>query len=250
MRPVVVSDMAAATPAHEGRMKTTRSYRRTTLVAVAFAGAACMSVGACGTDGDSCVGDCDGGAGEPDAGLPERTDLALCRGSEGFYYNLFDSWTAVRITPPSYPYVVERVGYRMVAAARAAEGVEAGCDSSLDDVVALSVSSDEEPPSQIEPDFMTPAPQGGSSRISQRKEVTVEPPLRVENGESIWVFVSTTTTETDIGCVSACSVPPEDADRSWVTAGMDLPLRWQSLEFLSGLSDGYEVDVIGYAELE
>jgi hypothetical protein len=171
--------------------------------------------------GNPMLGDQDGG--DPNGGDPgpqtvwlanaqfadPPTNLAPDSGEEGF-------WAAARLTPPAYPFTVDRIAYTVADGAAGS----VTCTGTLAHRVRLYVDSGLAPPSNETTELSIPTIDSSAlGHLGRDVDEQLDTPLVLSAGEHLFIAVELTGTHPNVMCVIVNPNTPFDADRNyWSTS--------------------------------
>jgi hypothetical protein len=152
-------------------------------------------------------------------------------------------YAAVRLRPPSYPFVVEQISYDLLAPAGTP------CDASFEHEVRLIVSSSPTPPAQPSTDGTLVATAVGAASGSETRTLVLDLPesVRLEDGEYLYVAVKLTGDASHALCIGACATgtPLSDVDY-WSNAAAE-PYAWADMIDDFGFTYNYTIRARGHA---
>ena len=153
---------------------------------------------------------------------------------------------AARLTPESYPFVVETVRYHVVTETEAA-GSE-GCNAGLAHRVELYVTTETAPPAEPDPAAVIDAPAEPDLDLDHLASHEVSPPITLTEGQHLFIAVEMAGTPGgERLCVSACDNPAAEADRSYWSGAATPPYPWATMSSL-GLDAYAEIFALGRLE--
>ncbi len=152
------------------------------------------------------------------------TLLAPDPGEEGL-------WAAARLSPPAYPFDISLVNYTVGDGAAG----EVMCSGTLAHQLALYVSSSTTPPENEAPTLsisvfeLDPTLIGHMGRAVSE---AIDPPLRLEQGEHLFVAVQLVGVHPDVLCVHVNDDDAYEGDRSYWSGNTAAPYGWVRLDSL------------------
>lgn len=158
----------------------------------------------------------------PDVDPP--TMLAPDPGEEGM-------WAAARLSPPRYPFDVRLISY--VVGDGAAGSVS--CSGTLSHQLELLVSSDTAPPENEAPALRVTIPEVDRAEIGhvgRTVNLPIDPPIRLEMGEHLFVAVQLPGSHPDVLCVQVNDQDAYEGNRSYWSGATEAPYAWVQLDSL------------------
>jgi hypothetical protein len=150
-------------------------------------------------------------------------------------------WAAGRIDLPDAPYDVTGVVFGL---ANPSGEATTPCSSSVETVVQLFVSDSPTPPAEPVVIWSQPPNASSSDRV-ELVELAVDPPVRVEPDEHLFVSFQMAGSSEQFICLYSCTgVPVETSAASWWSQAADPPYDWATLADFD-LDGGYNIGVTG-----
>ena len=153
-------------------------------------------------------------------------------------------WAAGRIDLPDTPYEVTGVVFGL---ANPSGESTTPCGSGIETEVQLFVSDSPTPPAEPVVAWSSTTNASGGDRVDF-VELPVDPPVRVEPSQHLFVSFQMAGTSERFICLYSCtSVPTETAEASWWSNAADPPYAWASLAEFS-LDAGYNIVGMSFDE--
>lgn len=138
-------------------------------------------------------------------------------------------WAAARLTPPSYPFDVSIVSYTVGDGAAG----NVNCSGTLSHQLQLYAESSVAPPATPAPDFSVTVPAATPDQIGHMGRTvtqTVDPPLRLAQGEHLFVAIQLGGTHPEVLCLQVNDVGPADGNRNYWSGAVAPPFSWVQLD--------------------
>ena len=132
---------------------------------------------------------------------------------------------AGRLTPPSWPFVVDRVVYSLLHGSQ--DGVDCNAESSHR--VELFTGTSPTPAASPAAPLIVAVEEDEVSGVERLVVVDLDPPLTVEQDEHLFVAVELVGTYPDVGCLSLCTDGQTYDDRNWWSNATAAPYSWAQL---------------------
>ena len=178
-----------------------------------------------GDDDDATAGDDDDSADPADDMITHFTDpckewsaVMPLPGEEG-------QLAAARLTPPFWPYDVDKVVYQLLHGE--ADGVQ--CNASYPHRVELFTAAGPNPPAEPEDVLVVVTEEEEVPGTERLVIMDFDPPLTIEDGEDLFVAVELTGNYPDVGCFSMCTDGSTHGDRNWWSNATGAPYSWAEL---------------------
>ena len=144
---------------------------------------------------------------------PTATLMHACAGEGGHL-------AAARLTPGSYPFTVEGIGYNL--------WTEGDCHAGLPHRVELYVSSTEQPAASPTPVRVVDMPGDGAIDGWRTRRVDLDEAIVLQTGEHLIVAVSMTESAGQKLCLGSCLQPDTPNAAYWSNAASP-PYNWAEL---------------------
>ena len=148
-------------------------------------------------------------------------------------------YAAARLTPPTTPFVVERISYAL------RDVPEFECDAALGHDVLLFVGGtapDASPSSEVQHIDVPPAP-----GLTERPlDLALPTPVRLEAGQSLYVAVQLNGDTTSAMCLASCGDGPAIEGVDFWSNATTAPFAWADLVGELGLPTNLDVHAQGF----
>ena len=132
---------------------------------------------------------------------------------------------AGRLTPPSWPFTVDRVVYSLLHGSQ--DGLE--CNAEYAHRVELFTGTSPTPDASPTAPTVEAVPEDEVSGAERLVVVDLDPPLTIEQDEHLFVAVELVGSYPDVGCLSLCNDGQTYDDRNWWSNATAAPYSWAQL---------------------
>ncbi|MBA3463100.1 MAG: hypothetical protein H0T46_24295 [Deltaproteobacteria bacterium] len=176
----------------------------------------------------------------PDAPSPDaapqtvelRNDTGVCSAHGEPAPNQGDWWWAVRLTPPSYPFTIQRVTYRLAGHDMLPNPFSHVCDSAMAHDARVFKASGATPPSDPVVLETFDVPTGVTPFLDRLVDHTLATPIRLGADEHVFIAVRIANLPTAqpyrTMCVHVCSSATTVPMRDYVSQGTTPPFTWRA----------------------
>ncbi len=150
---------------------------------------------------------------------------------------------AARLVPDSHPFTVTDIAYPL---AGGSDHGSVDCVNGRAHRVEVFVGSDTFPeasPSQVQ---VIDVPETANSDADRRVELTLDSPVTLNEGESLFVAVELVGSHPRVSCMLTCLEVPELADRNYWSNATEAPYSWAQLSSY-GIPGNIHLEAGGYA---
>lgn len=155
-------------------------------------------------------------------------------------------WAATTLTPPAYPYEVQRVVYELAGGAAGGQ-----CNNSFAHQVAIFVSDGPEPdasPSANAAGYVAyPIDEDPAATDARLVEIELDMPIVLEDGQSIVVAVQLTAMGDSSLCIAACFDTGGLPELDWWSNAVDEPFAWADMVADFGFPSNFTIQAFGAA---
>jgi hypothetical protein len=155
-------------------------------------------------------------------------------------------WAATTLTPPAYPYEVQRVAYELAGGAAGGQ-----CNNSFAHQVAIFVSDGPQPddaPSTNAAGYVAyPIDEDPVATEARLVELELDAPIVLEDGQSVVVAVQLTAVGDSSLCIAACFDTGGVPELDWWSNAVDEPFSWADMVADFGFPSNFTIQAFGAA---